>query len=156
MRKRHPIPQLTEIQVRCFWALIHRLGPDDCWLWHGGVTKAANSQDYGIWHIDGTTKHLRPHRVAYTLLIGPIPDGLDIDHVHGKCTSSLCCNPAHLEPVTTGENVRRYYLSRTHCKRGHPITQHGHSCRPCNNERLRLKRQRATTITEAPIAAFIN
>ncbi len=160
MRKRQPIPELTETQVRCFWALVQVAGPDECWPWIGGVTKAANSQDYGIWHIrtDSTGKlvNLRPHRVAWTLANGPIPDGLDIDHVFGKCSTSLCCNAAHIEPVTTGENVRRYYLSRTHCKRGHEITEHGHSCRPCNNERLRLKRQRSTTITENPIAALIH
>ena len=48
------------------------------------------------------------HRLAFTLLIGPIPAGYQIDHVHELgCRSRRCCNPAHLEAVTRRENVRR-------------------------------------------------
>jgi hypothetical protein len=44
------------------------------------------------------------HRASYTLLVGPIPDGLEIDHL---CRVRSCVNPAHLEPVTPDENQRR-------------------------------------------------
>jgi hypothetical protein len=55
------------------------------------------------------------HRVAYELLVGPIPEGLTLDHVRDRgCTSTACVKaiadergPAHLEPVTMEENVRR-------------------------------------------------
>ncbi len=156
MNKHHSIPSLTEKQVEQFWAKVQRAGPDECWLWTGGVTKAKHSQDYGIWHINNSTLHLRPHRVAYTLLIGPIDWPLTLDHVAGRCTSTLCCNPAHLEPVTTADNVRRYYLAQTHCKRGHQIERHGRSCRLCGNMKKRESNARKSIIIEAPIAALIH
>lgn len=53
------------------------------------------------------------HRVAYELYVGPIPIGLVIDHT---CEVKWCCNPAHLEPVTNAENLRRAYRL---CQRGH-------------------------------------
>ncbi len=40
----------------------------------------------------------------YERHVGPIPDGLDIDHL---CLNTVCCNPTHLEPVTRDENSRR-------------------------------------------------
>jgi hypothetical protein len=47
---------------------------------------------------------IRAHRFAYELLVGPIPEGLVIDHL---CRNRRCVNPAHLEPVTAEENWRR-------------------------------------------------
>jgi len=44
------------------------------------------------------------HRLVYTHIVGPISDGLVLDHT---CSNKGCCNPAHLEPVTQAENVRR-------------------------------------------------
>jgi hypothetical protein len=44
------------------------------------------------------------HRAYYETHVGPIPQGLQIDH---KCGNKLCVNPHHLEPVTGAENVRR-------------------------------------------------
>ena len=62
------------------------------------------------------------HRFTYTLLIGPIPDGLQIDHL---CRNRPCCNPAHLEPVTNLENaLRSDRATRTHCIRGHELSGH--------------------------------
>jgi HNH endonuclease len=49
-------------------------------------------------------KALLAHRAAYIELVGPVPDGLQLDHL---CRNRPCCNPAHLEPVTQDENMKR-------------------------------------------------
>jgi hypothetical protein len=77
------------------------------------------------------------HRVSYELFKGPIPDGLQIDHL---CRTTACVNPAHLEAVTQLENARRASAEITHCKNGHEYTlettyrdRHGwRSCRVCS------------------------
>lgn len=74
----------------------------DCWIWTGRLCH----NGYGHVRLPGTVG--RAHRVAYELWVGPIPDGLHLDHVEERgCTSRACCNPAHLEPVTQAENNRR-------------------------------------------------
>lgn len=95
------------------------LGP--CWLW----TLRTDRNGYGYYsHRHGGTRFV--HRIMYTHLKGPVPEGLVLDHL---CRVPACCNPAHLEPVTQAENVRRgrgvevarrLAASRTHCKNGHP------------------------------------
>ena len=76
-----------------------------CWLWCGYV--AANG--YGYIRIEARRPD-RPrrsecaHRVSYRAWRGDIPIGLDLDHL---CCQTVCVNPAHLEPVTRGENNRR-------------------------------------------------
>lgn len=64
------------------------------------------------------------HRVTYQLLVGPIPEGLELDHL---CEVKACCNPEHLEPVTHAENLRRCRYSRERsasdtCTKGHVYT----------------------------------
>ena len=88
-------------------------GPEQCWPWQG----SRNSFGYGVILPNGSDKVLRVHRVVYELFVGAIPDGYDIDHVcHNAdphcpgalaCEHRRCCNPAHLEPVTRSENLRR-------------------------------------------------
>jgi hypothetical protein len=71
---------------------------------------------------------VRAHRYAYEQLVGPIPEGLVLDHL---CRNRLCINPLHLEPVTIGENIRRGAFdragkitgSKTHCANGHPFDE---------------------------------
>lgn len=65
-------------------------------------TGAISSTGYG--HVLREGKMVGAHRAAYELLVGPIPDGLHIDHL---CCNRPCVNPAHLEPVTMQENLRR-------------------------------------------------
>lgn len=125
-----------------FWAKVDKT--DTCWLW----TAAENNKGYGIFAVSKRDLWLA-HRFSYELNIGPIPDGLVIDHVRKRgCTSTLCVNPAHLEAVTDGENVMR--SKKDHCPQGHPYDEAntylrpstGHrECRQCNRDRHR-KEQR--------------
>ena len=83
---------------------------DDCWEW----TSFKDEDGYGGVWLNGRTA--RAHRVMYELLVGPIPDGLQLDHL---CRNKACVRPDHLEPVTLAENVRRAADTKTHCPQGH-------------------------------------
>jgi len=78
------------------------LNGDPCWIWIGGQ----KGNGYGCLNIRRGGKHttLCAHRAAYEELVGPIPDGYQIDHL---CGVTLCCNPNHLEAVPGAENLRR-------------------------------------------------
>lgn len=71
---------------------------DGCWVWTG----AQQGAGYGMLRVDG--EGASAHRLAHEEWIGPIPDGLEIDHL---CRVRLCINPEHLEAVTHLENMRR-------------------------------------------------
>lgn len=88
-----------------FWQYVIRGTPDECWPWMGGV----NSKGYGRWTSYSNGKRTyQAHRVAYELVVGPIPEGYEIDHVKARgCVLRACCNPAHLEAVTHRENTLR-------------------------------------------------
>ncbi len=123
-----------------FWDKVIPEPNSGCWLWI-----ASTSFGYGAFGM-GRNVVWRSHRLAYSALVGPIPDGLDLDHL---CRTRSCCNPAHLEPVTRGENVRRglKFNRASHCPKGHEFTAENtnHSrdpdgylvrqCRECNRQR---------------------
>lgn len=117
-------------------------GPGGCWLWTGHQ----NELGYGRVYVSGAGQRM-VHRVVYELLVGPIPDGLEPDHL---CRVPACSNPDHLEPVTHAENIRRGMALRTSCPHGHAYTQEntytnsrGHRfCRRCNRERARARTRR--------------
>lgn len=103
-----------------FWLKVDRRGPDECWPWIGGH----DSGGYGSFG-EAPGKPTRAHRFSYELLVGPIPDGLVIDHL---CRNRGCVNPTHLEPVTNEENLRRSPIRgkkplKTHCAQGHPFDE---------------------------------
>lgn len=92
---------------RRFWSKVNKDGPGGCWLWTGLLDQAG----YGQLKING--RQVKAHRFVYELLVGAIPEGLHIDHVHARgCRHRNCVNPAHLEPVTPSENSRRANLVR--------------------------------------------
>ena len=94
-----------------FWSKVDTTG--DCWIWQASVT----STGYGQFVVD--SRNFKAHRFAYEVAIGPIPAGLEIDHL---CENVLCVNPWHLEPVSHAENIRRssrHNGAKTHCPLGH-------------------------------------
>jgi hypothetical protein len=123
-----------------------------CWHW----TAAVNSRNYGQVGVDGVSKST--HRITYQLLVGPIPEGLQIDHL---CRNTRCCNPEHLEPVTALENRRRRPdFNKSHCVNGHELTVENtiiklaggveirRNCRTCTKESQRAKRRAGLPISD--------
>lgn len=105
-----------------------------CWTWQATIRDG-----YGRIHRDG--RSLNAHRWYYEQEHGPIPEGLQLDHL---CRNRACVNPSHLEPVTQTTNIQRGFASRpkkTHCKRGHEFTPENtiigsdgaRRCRKCDN-----------------------
>jgi excisionase family DNA binding protein len=76
-----------------FWSKVRKTGT--CWEW----TAARGTKGYGAYWADEAMRHA--HRYAYELLKGPVPDGLELDHM---CHNRACVNPEHLRPVTTKQN----------------------------------------------------
>lgn len=130
--------------VARFWAKVRRT--DGCWLWTGGTS----TDGYGsFW---AGRRSVRAHRFAYELEVGPIPEGLDLDHTccqpdrcdgGRRCPHRRCVNPAHLEPVTNAENARRGHAGhhmRTRPRASH--CPHNHEYTP---ENTRVRRTRSGT-----------
>ena len=96
-----------------------------------GCLEFGSGKRYGQMTINGAI--IGAHRYAYEQVRGPIPAGLELDHL---CRNPSCCNPDHLEPVTPRENKLRgtsptaENARRTHCRRGHPFTQRNTYRRP--------------------------
>lgn len=99
---------------------------DSCWLWKAHT----NSDGYGIFSIASPgglpNKSVRAHRWVYERLVGPIPDGYQIDH---RCRVRNCVNPEHLEAVRPRVNTLRGNTraadnaQKTHCPQGHPLNE---------------------------------
>lgn len=143
-----------------------------CWLWQG------YTQDNGYGYISGGRRAARllVHRASYEAFIGPIPDGLQVDHTcHNpencppgpSCMHRRCVNPEHLEAVTPGVNTLRsggpsaVNARRTHCTHDHPFTDEntyvapggGRRCKVCATADARAVREKMKMV-RVPVAVY--
>jgi len=136
---------------------------DGCWVWQKSIVK----DGYGQITAPGCRI---AHRVSYMTFVGPIPDGMQIDHTchnravkagacsGGECKHRKCVNPKHLKPTTSqanvlgGDTVAAANAAKTHCSNGHEYNDvntritaaNRRYCRPCNYE---IRKRRAKEIT---------
>lgn len=148
------IPQAFEDR---FWSKVDK-GPG-CWNWKA----SGNGRGYGSIGLNGKTTYA--HRISYEMENGPIPDGLQIDHL---CRNRACVNPAHLEAVSCrtncirGESKASKNAAKTHCKNGHPFNggnvyitpAGGRNCRTCRRDWMR-ERNRGTVLLIARLKVEI-
>jgi hypothetical protein len=113
-----------------FWAKVDTSG-DGCWIWGGYIGPSGYGRAYA-----GPSYYRAAHRMAYEFARGPIPEGLQIDHL---CRNRACVKPDHLEAVTQTENVRRGLRGRllTVCAKGHDYTPENTYTSPAGNRACR-------------------
>lgn len=121
-----------------------------CWNWRVNI----GSSGYGKW--TRSDRQAVAHRVAYELLVGPIPEGMQLHH---KCFNRSCVNPEHLEPVTPKQNkamsrgMGAVNKAKMTCVNGHPfdeantyVTERGHrQCRACRKASVQKVAERKPT-----------
>lgn len=115
-----------------FWSHVQKT--ESCWIWTGQILARAG---YGRFWVGTTASTPNPlaHRYSYELVHGPIPAGLQLDHL---CRNTSCVRPDHLEPVTGAVNIQRGRAVRTHCKNGHPYPAiRKRSCEGCREQARR-------------------
>ena len=164
-RLKHSLgPRPAEVR---FWEKVDKSAPGGCWVWLASTF----ANGYGQFSVLGQV--FKAHRWAYQALVGPIPEGKQLDHLchthdascagGDSCRHRRCVNPAHLEPVTArvntlrGDTLPAFNAAKTECKWSHPFdagntryTKRGaRVCRTCHandtaKRRARLRAQRTT------------
>jgi hypothetical protein len=133
-----------------FWLKVDGDDYHSCWTWMGCRETASG---YGAF-TPTTGVTVKAHRFAYESMVGPIPEGLHLDHL---CRTRLCVNPWHLEPVTPQVNTWRGmgHGKETQCPQGHPYdtenTYHYRGrryCRPCKRAHQAAFYERQRNATE--------
>ncbi|MFF1916144.1 HNH endonuclease signature motif containing protein [Streptomyces sp. NPDC058239] len=148
-----------------FWARVDKTD-SGCWLW----VSSSRAGNYGDFHFAGV--RYRAHVWAYERFVGPVPKGLQLDHLcHTndsscaggvECLHRRCVNPAHLEPVTARENILRgnsihaANAAKTHCVKGHPFdaanthvkSRGNRVCRTCQRASMARYRARKKASTD--------
>ena len=149
MPERRPF---TERFTERFWGKVNKVNPNGCWIWQGSKDRLGYGRVGGSKSGEGRGL---AHRFAYEFVKGPIPEGLELDHL---CRNPPCVNPDHLEAVSHLVNTLRgiagVMAARTHCLRGHPydlfntyyygLNKTKRQCRICRTEQeqKRLPRHR--------------
>lgn len=146
--------EMSERDQARFWAKVALPNEQGCMLWLAGKSHDGYAQFFLLPY----GRNVYAHTVAYTLAYGPVPDGLELDHVRSRgCTNRHCVAPLHLEAVTHAENMRRgetlaaRKAAQTHCIHGHEFNESNtivnrngtRKCRSCHavrDKRYRPKR----------------
>lgn len=145
-----PYISAAEARARLAASTVGRInfrGPDGCFLWVG----ATNRDGYPCNAV---------HRRVWERLVGPIPEGLELDH-YLRCSRS-CVFPGHLRACTHAENMANSIRAlQTHCLHGHRFSpantyrrpSGGRTCRTCNRHAVaqlrERKRARSTQLLDA-------
>lgn len=134
-----PTPAIVRLLDR-----VEIMGPMACWIY-----PTRNESGYGVIGLPGRGGGTaKAHRLAYEHVVGPIPEGMDLDHL---CRVRACCNPAHLAPVDRSTNNLRglRHSRQENCKQGHPLsgenlrqTDRQRVCRTCERQRSRTYQQK--------------
>lgn len=157
VRDKIAFDRYSEKAAARFWAKVDKTG--SCWNW-----TAANTSGYGTFYmgrIDGRVELIGAHRWSYLINVGPIPDGLVLDHL---CRNRACVNPAHLEPVSPRVNAERGMWGdlKTHCPAGHPYdddntsrrrNRRSRECTTCRSIQHETRRRRNRVALEADFTA---
>lgn len=138
-----------------FWHYVAPMMDDrGCWEWTG------TRMDFGHGQFSVNGKHRLAHRVSYELIVGPIPEGLTLDHL---CRNPSCVNPRHLEPVPQRTNVLRGisppadHARQTRCGYGHEfspentrVSKNGRRrrCRICHRRMEKERRERRKNLAD--------
>lgn len=138
---------MNQSDLARFEALVSPEPNSGCWLWEGKT----NEYGYGYFYSQG--RHRRAHRLAFEHHCGPVPAGLDLDHL---CRVRLCVNPDHLDPVSRSENMIRSPLigeanrEKPMCSKGHAFDEANtyyrkdgrRGCRECNrHSQIKFRRK---------------
>lgn len=145
----HPRQRLRGFpEAERFWSKVEAQGP--CLEWAAG----RDSNGYGNFQLSETNVSVPAHVWAYRHLVGPIPEGMELDHL---CRNRGCVDPSHLEPISHRDNILRgnapaaQNARKTHCVRNHEFTpentylapngdQFRRVCKTCRRERDRARR----------------